>query len=718
MAVTLRADQMAHLTVSPNFARMAGQGVLLVAPLQGQSLREAIEEPARRAGLRLEHGLVDLLIRDTEGQPGALPLLSHALVETWQRRDRGLLTVEGYIDSGGLRGAVASSADRLYESLSDAERVQLRRVMLRMVSLSDAGEPVRSSLPASAVADDPARLRVLDRLARARLVTTDQQSYELAHEALARAWPRLRSWLDESVEEQKLVRHLAASATGWDALGRPDSELYRGARLQGATEWLSGEDADPTPVEREFLATSQALADDAGLAQERRIRHERRQNRRLRVLLAGVAALLLVAAGVGALALDRGRDAARERDLAEQSSEAAAHEALVGRSLTLRSTNRSVAALLAVQAFRSRPDHLSQSALLASFTASPGFLGYEYLETTGSTPRGSRASRASSWPATSSHLGLLSIISGTITHPFGAPLPRALDYSVLRVSLDGSRVAQLVSTPRDPDRCDSLELLERRDGRGCSSLVVHDIKTGERLLGPVEFRSAGRTWPSATTGTWWRSRAGYDGDLATYDVGPVARLGRLAGLPRPDGVNLPRDTAAVAFDGSGDVYLGSMAGPIRQVDPRTLEVVRTFPAPPLSSHVGLVVTVAEAFAGLDNVLVAAGSEALLAIDLTSGRRRWVADLRPELSPEPCPVFAVNEGVSRLDRGNHFGQIEERDLATGQKTGLRLDPSARQRGGSAGRRGASRISWVCRRRGGVLPLAARRLEPGRTVARRG
>ena len=265
VAITLRADQMAHLTVSPDFARMAGQGVLLVAPLQGQALREAIEEPARRAGLRLEHGLVDLLIRDAEGQPGALPLLSHALVETWQRRDGGLLTVEGYVDSGGLRGAVAASADRLYESLSDAERVQLRRVMLRMVSLSDAGEPVRSRLPAAAVADDPARRRVLERLVRARLVTTDQESYELAHEALARAWPRLRSWLDESVEEQQLVRHLAASAAGWDALGRPDSELYRGARLQGATEWLAGDDADPTPLEREFLAASQARADDARL---------------------------------------------------------------------------------------------------------------------------------------------------------------------------------------------------------------------------------------------------------------------------------------------------------------------------------------------------------------------------------------------------------------------------------------------------------------------
>lgn len=673
VVVTLRADQMAHLTVSPDFARLAGHGVLLVAPLRGEALREAIEGPARRAGLRLEHGLVDLLLRDSEGQPGALPLLSHALVETWQRRERGLLTVEGYVDSGGMRGAVAASAERLYESLSDAEQAQLRRIMLRMVSLGDSGEPVRSRLSAVAV-DDPDRRRVLDRLARARLVTTDQRTYELAHEALAQAWPRLRDWLIESVEEQQLVRHLGASAAGWDALGRSDSELYRGARLQAAEEWLSGEDADPTPLESEFLATSQARADAVALERDRQIRVERRQNRRLRVLLAGVAALLLVAAGVGAVALDRGRDAARDRDLAEQASEAAAHEALVGRSLNLRSTNRSVAALLAVQASRARPGHLSQSALLASFTASPGFRGYRYLEgddrlNAAGIPGIPRAVVA----GTSSHLGLLNIITGTITHPFGDPLPRALDESVLRVSLDGSRVAQLVSTPRDSDRCGSLESLERGDGRGCSSLVVHDISTGERLLGPVELPFSGADVAISDYGDLVAVAGGYDGDLATYGVDTGRRLGRLAGLPRPEGVTLWPNTAAVDFDASGDLYLGSMAGPIRQVDPSTLEVLRTFPAPRLSSNVGLAVTVAEAPTGLNDMLVAVGDEAMLAIDLSSGRRRWVADLRGDVFPEPCPFFAVDPGLSGLYCGNDVGQLEGRDLATGQRTGLRLDP---------------------------------------------
>jgi hypothetical protein len=45
---------------------------------------EAIEGPARGAGLRLEAEVVDLLVREVEGEPGALPLLSHALRSTWE----------------------------------------------------------------------------------------------------------------------------------------------------------------------------------------------------------------------------------------------------------------------------------------------------------------------------------------------------------------------------------------------------------------------------------------------------------------------------------------------------------------------------------------------------------------------------------------------------------------------------------------------------------
>ena len=314
------------------------------------------------------------------------------------------------------------------------------------------------------------------------------------------------------------------------------STAVRGCRAP-PSGW-PGDDADPTPLEREFLAASQARADDARLATERQIRHERRQNRRLRVLLAGVAALLLVAAGVGALALDRGRDAARDRDLAEQASEAAAHEALVGRSLTLRSTNRSVAALLAVQAFRSRPDHLSQSALLASFTA---LAGVPRLP----VPRGRRPAQRRRDPehaASRRGRDLQSPRSPQHHHRDpDPPLRRSVASSPGLLCPAGQHgrepggPAGLHAARPRPVRQTSSRSSDR-DGRGCSSLVVHDIATGERLLGPVEVPFSGEDVAISDYGDLVAVTGGYDGDLATYDVATGRRLGRLAGLPRPGGV--------------------------------------------------------------------------------------------------------------------------------------------------------------------------------------
>ena len=117
--------------------------------------------------------------------------------------------------------------------------------MLRLVSLSEGGEPFRAPLPASVVtALDPIRRRLLDMLVRARLVTSREGGYDLAHEALVRAWPRLRGWLEEDRAGQQTRRHLAMTAAGWEALDRADTELYRGARLAAA---LTGSSASTSP---------------------------------------------------------------------------------------------------------------------------------------------------------------------------------------------------------------------------------------------------------------------------------------------------------------------------------------------------------------------------------------------------------------------------------------------------------------------------------------
>jgi DNA-binding SARP family transcriptional activator len=188
VVVTLRADYVAELaTSSPPFARLAERGLMLLTPLTEAELQQAIEGPAAREGLLLAPGLVDLLVRDVLGEPGGLPLLSHALAETWERREGNVLTVEGYTQTGGIRAAVAQSAERLYNSLPASDRARLRSVMLRLVTPTDSGDPVGARVPARVFAGASDSARLLDVLVRARLVTADADTVAIAHESLTRA---------------------------------------------------------------------------------------------------------------------------------------------------------------------------------------------------------------------------------------------------------------------------------------------------------------------------------------------------------------------------------------------------------------------------------------------------------------------------------------------------------------------------------------------------
>ena len=201
----------------------------------------------------------------------------------WSRRGSGATRAcsrsTGYRETGGIRGAVAQSADRLYESLSPDQRALVRSVLMRLVAPSLDGDPVRCRVPSRALLGDAGRERVVALLVRSRLVTAEQETFELAHEALARAWPRLQAWLDEDVGGQRILRHLGVAADGWDSLGRPPSELYRGARLDAALEWQAAARPDLTALERSFLdaSVSEAASQSRALAA---------RARRLRVLLA------------------------------------------------------------------------------------------------------------------------------------------------------------------------------------------------------------------------------------------------------------------------------------------------------------------------------------------------------------------------------------------------------------------------------------------------
>ena len=282
--IALRADFYHHCAQYDDLRHLLEKQQRFIGAMSQSELRRAIEEPASHSGLEFEPGLVDLLLRDVGAsgdqspEPGALPLLSHALLETWRRRDGKLLTFSGYTEAGGVQGAIAKTAESVFqEQLSPNQQIIARSIFLRLTELGEGTQDTRRRalinelIPATDAAEETQT--VLNLLSAARLVTTDEESAEVAHEALIREWPTLRRWLSRNREDLRLHRHLTESANEWRELERDSGELYRGARLAQVIEWANQNDDELNDLEREFLAASNAAqqqAVEAAQAQQRR----------------------------------------------------------------------------------------------------------------------------------------------------------------------------------------------------------------------------------------------------------------------------------------------------------------------------------------------------------------------------------------------------------------------------------------------------------------
>ncbi|WP_281280831.1 BTAD domain-containing putative transcriptional regulator [Nocardioides guangzhouensis] len=372
VVVALRADRMGDVSGHPGFAKLVQRGLYVLAAMAPQDLEAAIEGPARQVGLIVEPGLVDLLVREVEGEPGALPMLSHVLQETWLRREGRTLTVAGYQASGGIRGAVAQSAEDVYGKVDEDERRALRDLLLRLVIPGLDGQPVRSRVPRRLVVGDPAHDHLIDLLVGTRLVTSDDGVVELAHEALARAWPRLGAWLQEDVDGQRILHHLTGAADAWNSLGRPDSELYRGTRLAKALEWRGRSGSVLTPDEAAFLDRAEAVALGEQRAARDRARAQARLIQRLRVALTGAVVFLALAAVAGAFAVVQKRSADDNAAGALRAATAAEARRAGARALVSEDTDESM--LLAVAGVKLDDSPETRSSLLGALARRPGLI--------------------------------------------------------------------------------------------------------------------------------------------------------------------------------------------------------------------------------------------------------------------------------------------------------------------------------------------------------
>jgi WD40 repeat protein len=331
--LALRADFYAHCAQFADLRAMLARHQEYVGSMVPEELRHAIQGPAEGGNWSLEPGLVELVLRDAGEEPGALPLLSHAMLETWRRRRGRRLTLAGYADSGGVRGAIARSADDTLQRLTVDQQSLARRIFVRLTELGEGTQDTRRRATfeelVAAPEDMPAVLEVLEVLAAARLVTLGENTVEVAHEALIREWPALRAWLDEDRAALRLHRALGAAARDWEAHEHDPDLVYRGARLAQVREWAETHGADLNSSERSFLDASIALAErqfderealrrreleaaqQLASAEQRRAEDQTRATARLRRRAISLAGALLLALGMAGTALffaDRARE--------------------------------------------------------------------------------------------------------------------------------------------------------------------------------------------------------------------------------------------------------------------------------------------------------------------------------------------------------------------------------------------------------------------------
>lgn len=264
--ITLRADFYSHCANYPALREALAHNQEYIGAMSSDELRRSIEEAARRGRWELEPGLVNLLLHDVGHEPGALPLLSHALFETWQRRRGRLMTMSGYASSGGVRGAIAETAETVFsDQFTHEQRAIARRIFLRLTELGDeagtADTRRRATFDELILRPEEAATThaVLKALADARLITTTEHAAEVAHEALIREWPTLHGWLEENREELRLHRQLTETTQDWSSMDHDPDLLYRGARLAQTREWAITHASEMNELEHEFLNASIAF---------------------------------------------------------------------------------------------------------------------------------------------------------------------------------------------------------------------------------------------------------------------------------------------------------------------------------------------------------------------------------------------------------------------------------------------------------------------------
>ena len=271
-----------------------------VLPMSSAELTQAITAPARQVGISLEPGLVEALLKDVDPTSGSLPLLQYTLTELWQRQQDHQLKLSTYMQLGGVTGTLQQRADEVYNSLTPEQQHTAKHIFLSLTQLGEGAEDTRRRLTQanliSAQHPEAQVAAVIKRLADANLVVTDELMLEngqriatvdVAHEALIRNWPRLRTWLNENRDLLRQQRRIEQAAIEWNQQPKKQQKRYllEGRQLTDARRFQKQHGAALPLSEQADKYLAKSLT--------------QRRNNRLKLTVAGLVIPLALASYAG-----------------------------------------------------------------------------------------------------------------------------------------------------------------------------------------------------------------------------------------------------------------------------------------------------------------------------------------------------------------------------------------------------------------------------------
>ncbi|GAA0588816.1 hypothetical protein GCM10010172_87220 [Paractinoplanes ferrugineus] len=379
IVLVMRDDFYPRLAAAaPDLLRAMTRGLINIpATLTRSETQAIICRPAESVGLRLEAGLPQQILADLETvdtDPATrqipvtvLPLLELALLQLWERRVDGRLTLDGYQRMGRVTGGLTSQCDQSLAALDPLHRPTARRMLTALVRPADVARhiaPVRRQVPLDELRDLAAdhtsqAVPMVDAVLRALTTTTPlivthaqpgqpdaPPVAELIHDALIRDWSTLRNWVDQDSRFHDWLRRAEDQQQHWISHGNA-ADLLRGTDLAAGLEW----------------SRSRRLPTAISVYLNKSHRAATRRTRRARAAVAVMALLTIISLAATAQAFTQKRAAVAEKNAAVSRRLAVQSQLLAGTDLD-RST------LLALHAYLVSPTREAQTSVYAAESTS------------------------------------------------------------------------------------------------------------------------------------------------------------------------------------------------------------------------------------------------------------------------------------------------------------------------------------------------------------